>query len=202
MNGFALAIPNIWVMSGITLGLLILTAYLMRVPHDYPLRGIIMGFSALAFAASAIILGTQVWHRAPHDLAQAKEEIKVAEKEHQQAVIDHQPIEALDTYVPPMPGADSAVRHEEPSTNGLPSGTIWDETTNQSIAQVVKYYADDANHPGWQVEFSAPNGMVLRHTVPIGSVLENERLRILARPNADPHGKKTEIEFELTRRLK
>jgi hypothetical protein len=199
---FAPVVPNIWVMTGITVGLLILTSYLLRVPHDFPLRGMVMAFSALAFAGSAVILGVQVWHRVPHDLAKVKADMKTADQEHQQAVIDNQPVAALDTYVPPMPGADSATRHEQPSTNGLPSGTVWDETTNQSIAQVVKYYSDDANHPGWQVEFSAPNGMVLHRTTAVAGAFEDERLRVLARPNIDPHGKKTEIEFELTRRMK
>lgn len=157
---------------------------------------------ALALAAGAVILGVQVWHRVPHSLAEAKEQAKVAEQAKKVADVDSQPVAALDTYVPAMPGADSAIRHEVPSTDGMPSGTVWDETTNESIAQVVKYYADDANHPGWQVEFSAPNGMVLRRTINASGTLANERIRILARPNANPRGKKTEIEFELTRRMK
>jgi hypothetical protein len=101
-----------------------------------------------------------------------------------------------------MPGTDSATSHVQPSMNGLPSGTVWDEYTNQSVAEVVKYYADDENHAGWQVEFSAPNGMVLRRTITAMGQTEDERLRVLARPNIDRHGKKTDIEFELTRRLK
>ncbi len=202
MNALNSALPNVWMMAGITLGLLILTAYMARVPHAFPLRGIVMALSALAFAASTMILGAQVWHRVPHDLAQAKEAMKVAEHARQEAAVDSQPVAALDAYVPPMPGADSAIRHDAPSTNGMPSGTVWDETTNRSVAQVVQYYTDDANHPGWQVEFSAPNGMVLRRTITAVGILANERIRILARPNADPRGKKTEIEFELTRRMK
>jgi hypothetical protein len=199
---FGAALPNVWVMAGITVGLLVLLAYLLRVPHQFPLRGIVMAFTALAFVGSGVVLGIQVWHAVPHDLPDAKAEIKAAEVSAEQQKVEQQPVAALDTYVPPMPGSDSAVRHAQPSMNGLPSGTVWDELTNQSVAQVVKYYTNDDNHPGWQVEFSAPNGMVLRRTITAGGQLANERLRILARPNVDPRGKKTEIEFELTRRLK
>ena len=201
----ASAVPNVWVMAGITVGLLVLLTYLLRVPHEYPLRGMVMAFTALAFAASAVVLGMQVWDRVPHRLVDAKAAIKAAQQRdsaNKEAEAEHQPVAALSAYVPPMPGADTAVRHEQPAMNGLPSGTVWDEYTNQSVAEVVKYYANDDNHPGWQVEFSAPNGMVLRRTVTAVGQLENERLRILARPNIDRHGKKTEIEFELTRRLK
>jgi len=192
------AVPNVWVMAGITVGLLVLLGYLLRVPHQYPLRGMIVAFTTLAFVSCTVVLGMQIWDGVHNVVPTVKAGIQaVAQHE-----VDKQPVGTLDTYVPPMPGADSAVRHEQPETNGLPSGTVWDETTNESIAQVVKYYADDANHPGWQVEFSAPNGMVLRRTITAVGQLENERLRILARPNIDRHGKKTEIEFELTRRLK
>jgi hypothetical protein len=195
-------LPNVWVMAGITVGLLVLLGYLLHVPHQYPLRGMIMAFTALAFAGSAVVLGIQIWKAVQHQAPELKAETKAAETSAEQRKVDQQPVAALDTYVPAMPGADTAVRHEQPSMNGLPSGTVWDELTNQSVAQVVKYYAADDNHAGWQVEFSAPNGMVLRRTITAGGQLENERLRILARPNIDPHGKKTEIEFELTRRLK
>lgn len=196
--GASAALPNVWVMAGITVGLFALLGYLLKVPSQYPLRGTIVAFTTLAFASSMVILGIRVWHVVPHQLPDVKAGIRAVEQ-HQ---VDKQPVAALDTYVPPMPGTDSAIRHEQPETNGLPSGTVWDETTNRSVPEVVKYYADDTNHPGWQVEFSAPNGMVLRRTITGGGQLENERLRILARPNVDPHGKKTEIEFELTRRLK
>jgi hypothetical protein len=199
---FGSSLPNVWVMAGITIGLLALLAYLLHVPHQYPLRGMAMAFTALAFAGSAVVLGIQIWKAVPHQLPDAKAEIKAVEARAEQHEVDKQPVAALETYVPPMPGTDTAVRHEQPSMNGLPSGTVWDELTNQSVAEVVKYYSSDDNHPGWQVEFSAPNGMVLRRTVTAAGQLENERLRILARPNIDPHGKKTEIEFELTRRLK
>lgn len=192
------ALPNVWVMAGITVGLLVLLGYLLRVPHQYPVRGMIMAFTTLAFVGSGVVLGIQIWNAVPHNLPDVKAAIKASE----QHEVEQQPVAELHTYVPPMPGADTAVRHEQPSMNGLPSGTVWDELTSRSVAQVVKYYADDENHPGWQVEFSAPNGMVLRRTVTSGGQLANERLRILARPNVDPHGKKTEIEFELTRRLK
>jgi hypothetical protein len=192
------AVPNVWVMGGITLGLLALLAYMLKVPHQYPLRGMIVACTALAFVASGAVLGMQVWAAVPHQLPDVKAGIKAVE----QHVVDKQPVGALDTYVPPMPGADTAVRHEQPSMNGLPSGTVWDELTNQSVAEVVQYYSNDEHHAGWQVEFSAPNGMVLRRTITASGQLANERLSILARPNVVPHGKKTEIEFELTRRLK
>ncbi|HTD61129.1 MAG TPA: hypothetical protein VK679_10775, partial [Gemmatimonadaceae bacterium] len=163
-----------------------------------PLRGVVMALTTLAFLGCGIVLGMQIWDKIPHKLPDVKADIKAAE----QHEIEKQPVGALSTYVPPMPGTDSATSHEQPSMNGLPSGTVWDEYTNQSVAEVVKYYADDENHPGWQVEFSAPNGMVLRRTITAMGQLEDERLRVLARPNIDRHGKKTEIEFELTRRLK
>jgi hypothetical protein len=195
------AVPNVWVTAGITVALLALVTYLMRVPHQYPLRGAVMALTTLAFLGCGIVLGIQVWDVVPKklpDVNAVKADIKAAE----QHEIEKQPVGALSTYVPPMPGTDSATSHVQPSMNGLPSGTVWDEYTNQSIAEVVKYYADDENHPGWQVEFSAPNGMVLRRTITAMGQLEDERLRVLARPNIDRHGKKTEIEFELTRRLK
>lgn len=195
---FGAALPNVWVMAGITIGLLVLLGYLLKVPNQYPLRGPIVAFTTVAFVSSVVILGVQIWHGVPHQLPDVRAGIRAVEQHR----VDKQPVAALDTYVPAMPGADSAVRHEQPEMNGLPSGTVWNETTNRSIAEVVKYYADDANHPGWQVEFSAPNGMVLRRTITASGNLENERLRILARPNVDPHGRKTDIEFELTRRLK
>jgi hypothetical protein len=122
-----------------------------------------------------------------------------AAAEHQ---VEQQPVMPLISYVPPLPGADSATRHVQPSVGGLPSGTIWDETTNESIAQVVSYYGADANHPGWQVEFSTQSGMVLRRTVTTLGQLADERMRIQAMPNPDVHGKHTEVEFELTRHLK
>jgi hypothetical protein len=192
------AVPNVWVTASITVGLLALVSYLVRVPHQYPLRGMVMALTTLAFLGCGIVLGMQIWDKIPHKLPDVKADIKAAE----QHEIEKQPVGALSTYVPPMPGTDSATSHEQPSMNGLPSGTVWDEYTNQSVAEVVKYYADDENHPGWQVEFSAPNGMVLRRTITAMGQLEDERLRVLARPNIDRHGKKTEIEFELTRRLK
>jgi len=192
------AVPNVWVTAGITVALLALVTYLMRVPHQYPLRGMVMALTTLAFLGCGIVLGMQIWDVVPKKLPDVKADIKAAE----QHEIEQQPVGALSTYVPPMPGTDSATSHVQPSMNGLPSGTVWDEYTNQSVAEVVKYYADEENHPGWQVEFSAPNGMVLRRTVTAVGQLENERLRVLARPNIDRHGKKTEIEFELTRRLK
>jgi hypothetical protein len=192
------AVPNVWVTAGITVALLALVTYLMRVPHQYPLRGAVMALTSLAFLGCGIVLGMQVWDVVPKKLPDVKADIKAVE----QHEIEKQPVGALSTYVPPMPGTDSATSHVQPSMNGLPSGTVWDEYTNQSIAEVVKYYADDENHAGWQVEFSAPNGMVLRRTITAMGQLEDERLRVLARPNIDRHGKKTEIEFELTRRLK
>jgi hypothetical protein len=195
---FASAMPSIWVTGGITVGLLVLLSYMIRVPHDYPLRGMVVALSALAFAASAAVFGKQLWDRSRQDIPEVKAQLKAAA----QHEIEQQPVQPLDSYVPPMPGADSAIRHAQPSVGGLPSGTIWDETTNQSIAQVVRFYADDANHQGWQVEVSAPNGMVLRRTVSALGQLEDERLRIQAMPNPDVQGKRTEIEFALTRRLK
>ncbi len=195
------AVPNVWVTAGITVGLLALVSYLLRVPHQYPLRGAVMALTTLAFLCCGIVLGMQIWgivqQKLP-DVQNVKADIKAVEQ-HQ---VDKQPVGALSTYVPPMPGTDSATSHVQPSMNGLPSGTVWDEYTNQSIAEVVKYYADEENRPGWQVEFSAPNGMVLRRVITAMGQPEEERLRVLARPNIDRHGKKTEIEFELTRRLK
>jgi len=192
------AVPNVWVTAGITVGLLALVSYLLRVPHQYPLRSVVMALTTLAFLGCGIVLGMQIWDKIPHQLPDVKADIKAAE----QHEIEKQPVGALSTYVPPMPGTDSATSHVQPSMNGLPSGTVWDEYTNQSVADVVKYYADDENHAGWQVEFSAPNGMVLRRSITAMGQPEDERLRVLARPNIDRHGKKTEIEFELTRRLK
>jgi hypothetical protein len=195
------ALPNVWVTAGITVALLALVTYLMRVPHQYPLRGMVMALTTLAFLGCGIVLGMQVWGLVQQKLPDVKD-VKADIKAAEQHEIEKQPVGALATYVPPMPGTDSGIRHEQPSMNGLPSGTVWDEYTNQSVAEVVKYYADEENHPGWQVEFSAPNGMVLRRTITAMAQLEDERLRVLARPNIDRHGKKTEIEFELTRRLK
>jgi hypothetical protein len=185
-------------MAGITIGLFALLAYMMRVPHQYPLRGPVVALTTLVFVGAGAVLGMQIWKLVPHQLPDVKAGIKTVE----QHEVDKQPVAALHTYVPSMPGTDSAVRHEQPSMNGLPSGTVWHEYTSQTVAEVVKYYADDENHAGWQVEFSAPNGMVLRRTITAMGQLEDERLRILARRNIDRHGKKTEIEFELTRRLK
>ena len=195
-------VPNQWVMAGITVALLVLLLILIRGSSEFPLRGMVVGLTTLAFVSSGAVLGIQLWDPISRQPPEEQAKAKAAEKDLEQQELEKQPVAALDTYIPAMPGADSAVRHEQPSTNGLPSGTVWDELTNRSIAQIVKYYADDTNHPGWQVEFSAPNGVVLRRTVTAGGQLANERLRILARPNVDPHGKKTEIEFELTRRLK
>jgi hypothetical protein len=195
----ASAVPNIWVMGGLTVGLLVLIFYMMRVPHAYPFRGVVMGFSCLAFLASAGVTGVKIWDRM-HQQAQAPADLKAIE----QHEADQEPVGALDAYVPAIPGADSMFRHEQPSVGGLPGGTIWDETTAQSIQQVVRYYNDDANHPGWQVEFSAPNGVVLRRMVnsPTGQ-RETERMRIQAMPNPNHQSPRhTEIEFELTRRLK
>jgi hypothetical protein len=198
------AVPNVWVTAGITVGLLALVSYLIRVPHQYPLRGAVMAITTLAFLGCGIVLGMQIWGVVQQKLPDVKDMkgLKADIKAVEQHQIDKQPVGALSTYVPPMPGTDSATSHVQPSMNGLPSGTVWDEYTNQSVAEVVKYYADDENHAGWQVEFSAPNGMVLRRTITAMGQFEDERLRVLARPNIDRHGKKTEIEFELTRRLK
>jgi hypothetical protein len=191
-------LPNVWVMAGITAGLLLLLLYLIRVPTSYPLRGMVVAFSALAFAGSATLLGVQLWKRASHTVPIVQKGVRdLAEKD-----VEHQAVGPLDTYVPAMPGADSGIRRVQPAANGMPSGTIWDETTDRSVAEVVRYYADDANHGGWQVEFSASNGMVLRRTLTALGQLENERLRIQAMPNPDKQGRRTEIEFELTRRLK
>src|SRR5262249_28406048 len=95
---------NIWVTAGITAGLLVLLTYMIRVPHDYPLRGMVVAVSALAFAGSGAVLGLQIWHRAsrtvPTTVADVKTSIKAA-TEHE---LETQPVGALDSYVPIMPG--------------------------------------------------------------------------------------------------
>jgi hypothetical protein len=203
------AIPNVWVMVGLTVALLVLIVYMRRVSPTYPFRSAIMGFASLGFVACAVVTGMKVWDIVPHHMPGApdtpSDSTKAIERrEAEQHEADKEPVGSLEAYVQPMPGADALSRHEQPSVGGLPGGTVWDETTTQSIPEVVRYYSDDANHAGWQVEFSAPNGIVLRHTVTSQSgQLENERMRIQAFPNPDHQSnRRTEIEFELTRRLK
>jgi hypothetical protein len=152
-------------------------------------RSMIVALSALAVAACGLKTDTKTDPKTDPNAAVERE-------------AEQQPVQPLVAYVPSLPDVDSASQREQPSVGGLPSGTVWDETTNQTVAQVVRYYSDDGNHPGWQVEFSAANGMVLRRTVTSLGHLENERMRIQAMPNPDVHGKRTEVEFELTRRLK
>jgi hypothetical protein len=197
---FANAVPNVWVMGGLTIGLFVLILYMLRVPHDYPFRGAIVAFSSMGFLACAILTGMKLWKDVPHQLPNVPADIKAIEQHH----ADKEPVGALDTYVAPMPGADSMTQREQPEVGGLPSGTIWDETTTQSTQDVVKYYSDDANHPGWQLELSAPDGVVLRRVAKTASGdYETERMRIQAHANPNHQSsRRTEIEFELTRRLK
>ncbi len=196
----AAGVPNVWVMVGLTVGLVILITYMLRVPHDYPFRGAIVAFASMGFLVCAVITGMKVWDTMPHQLPDVRSGIKSIERH----AADKEPVGPLETYVQRMPGGDTLSRHEQPSVGGLPGGTIWDETTSQPIADVIRYYSDDANHAGWQVEFSGASMIVLRRTVTSTSQqLENERMRIQARPNPDHQSaRRTEIEFELTRRLK
>lgn len=196
----ASAVPNVWVMVGLTVGLLVLITYMVRVPHDYPFRGAIVAFASMGFLACAVVTGMKVWDNMPHQLPDVHAGIKAME----QHEAEKEPVGPLETYVQRMPDGDALSRHEQPSVGGLPGGTIWDEATSQSIPDVIRYYSDDNNHAGWQVELSSATMIVLRRTVtsPSGQ-LENERMRIQPLPNPDKQSaRRTEIEFELTRRLK
>jgi hypothetical protein len=204
----ASTVPNVWIMVGLTVGLLVLIVYMLRVPHDYPFRGAAMAFASLGFLACAVVTGLKLWDRMPHQVPGAPDAradtMAIEKREADQREAEKEPVSPLETYVQPMPGTDALSRHDQPSVGGLPGGTVWDETTTQSIQDVVRYYSDNNNHYGWQLELSAPSGVVLRRTVTSQSGQpETERMRVQAFQNPDHQSKqRTEIEFELTRRLK
>jgi hypothetical protein len=165
----------------------------------YRFRGLAITLSALAFAVAGGLLILHLW---PGAQAAAATRVQSQIGLTPDTTLVDIPVQALDQYVATMPGTDTPARHEQPSMNGLPSGTVWDETTSRSVAEVVRFYHVDDNHAGWQIEVEAPTGVVLRRTNTVLGRLETERLRIQATPNPDVGGPRTRVEFELTRRMK
>ncbi len=187
-------LPGPWVLLAIAAALVGLLWYLVRIPRDYPFRSALLSLGALALAGVIIAAMAALGHA-----GSITRNLDAAVHSVAARTLAARRIAPLTDYVPAFPGADTAVRREQPALNGLPAGTIWDETATRSISNVVRYYGDGAHHAGWQVEFSAPTGVVLHRTTTALGQPADERLRIQASEASDDH---TRIEFELTRRLK